>query len=348
MACSLVKDTKEADTSTLRIIGRGFCGTVWAASEKGPAYKREDGGPDRSLRNDFEMHHRVLQSFQEFADLSESPQIRLQIQIPACYDFIKATDQKWWSVNLRKFPPGYMPCNIILSQRIPPFSETIRRLLISNYCPPKIAQQIITSEPNKDCLIRPYLGRRRTQKPHTTSRFTPFSLRNFPLHIDQMESLGIATSDVHQYARIMAETLATMHWIGELDGNDIEFVLAPPNENKTGSFGLEMESSVLGDHSMWVLDFDLCRRMAMDLEGVVQAVAAFWGNDPYYPRPEKDPSLWSVFREHYIQISEDCIAVCEPRAAERRRILSRQFIDLVEQEGKKRKEKGNTASSSVY
>lgn len=83
----------------------------------------------------------------------------------------------------------------------------------------------------------------------------------------------------------------------------------------------------------------------MDSE-VVQAAAAFWRNDPYYPRPEKNISLWSVFRERYIQVSEACGS--EPQAAERRRILSRHFIDLVEQEGKKRKEKENQISSFVY
>lgn len=36
------------------------------------------------------------------------------------------------------------------------------------------------------------------------------------------------TSDLSQYVRAMAEALATMHWVGEIDGNDIEFVLAPP------------------------------------------------------------------------------------------------------------------------
>jgi hypothetical protein len=173
------------------------------------------------------------------------------------------------------------------------------------------------------------------------SKFTAFSLRNYPLHLDQVESLGVTTSEIYQYARAMAETLAMMHWFSEIDGNDIEFVLAPPSEN-----GFKMKSTILGEHSTWVLDFGLCRRMTMVLAGVVQAVAAFWRNDPYYPRPEKDPALWSVFRERYIQVSEACRS--EPQAAERRRTLSRHFIDLVEQEGKKRKEKENQGSSSLY
>ncbi|EKV10735.1 hypothetical protein PDIG_24170 [Penicillium digitatum PHI26] len=183
MASNLLKHAEEADTSTLHTIGHGFCGTVWA-SEAGSAFKREDGGPDRSLRNDFEMHHRTIQSFQKIHTL------QIKVQIPACYDFITITDQKWWSVNHRKFPPGYTsPCNMIQSQRIPPFSDAIRQLIIKKYCPPKIIREITASDPNKDCLVRPYLGRRRTRKPYTTSQFIAFSLRNFPLYLDQFEEL---------------------------------------------------------------------------------------------------------------------------------------------------------------
>ncbi|CAI7585286.1 unnamed protein product [Penicillium glandicola] len=120
-----------------------------------------------------------------------------------------------------------------------------------------------------------------------------------------------------------------MHWVGEVDGNDIEFVLAPPPED---SPGLNIESNALGAHSM---------RMAMDSHGVEQAAAAFWGNDHYYPRSGfgRDLSLWTVFREYYLRITETSIGIVnEPHEAERRRALSRQFIDLVEQEGNTRKE----------
>ena len=39
-----------------RRIGAGFCGSVWAPDQREPfAFKREDGGPGRSLLNDFVM-----------------------------------------------------------------------------------------------------------------------------------------------------------------------------------------------------------------------------------------------------------------------------------------------------
>ncbi|KAJ5785139.1 uncharacterized protein N7503_010351 [Penicillium pulvis] len=351
MACDSFREAEEADafpllqtTSIVHTIGQGFCGTVWA-SEKGPAFKREDGGPDRSLKNEFDMHQRALQSLRKITTL--------QIRIPACYGFIEVNNQKWWVKNHQIFPPGFWaPCNMIQSQRIPPFPGHVRGLLIKNYCPPNLRQEIITSEPNKDCLVRPYLGRRRTKKGYSTSRFTAFSLRNFPLHLDQIETLMTA-NDIMQYARVMAETLAMMHWIGEMDGNDIEFVLAPPvrdscyEKHSEGitraslSNGLKVDSDALGSHSMWALDFDLCRRITMDSKGVQQAAAAFWRNDPYYPRPSKNSeneiALWFAFKEHYLRMSEACIDIActtyEPQEVEKLRALPKQVIGLIEQRG---------------
>ncbi|KAJ5795453.1 uncharacterized protein N7518_003993 [Penicillium psychrosexuale] len=253
----------------LHAIGRGACGTVWAC-ETGPAYKREDGNAARSLQNDFEMHNRVLQSRQTLMNLRKSTQV--EIQIPSCHNFIEPKNKEWWAANLERFPQGYTSCNMIEAQRIPPFGEPTRHLLIQAFCPDEIKQIIIKSEPDQDCTIRLYLGRRRThtQDSKTFSQFRAFSLRNYPLHEDQLEELAITTDDLQQYARTMAEALAMMHWIAGIDANDVEFVLAPCNDNDGGRI-----NNVLGRDSMWMLDFDLCRNMTMDENGVAKAVEAF-------------------------------------------------------------------------
>lgn len=106
------------------------------------------------------------------------------------------------------------------------------------------------------------------------------SFRNFPLRADQMLELGIPFGDMQQYARMMAEALAMLHWVGEVDGDDVEFVLAPPSKPQSPN----TVSNVLGEHTMWRLDYNLCRKISMDVAGMRQAVKAFWRNDPYYPR----------------------------------------------------------------
>ncbi|UKZ78335.1 hypothetical protein TrVFT333_006071 [Trichoderma virens FT-333] len=64
-------------------------------------------------------------------------------------------------------------------------------------------------------------------------------------------------------------------------------------------------------HTMWILDFDLCRDLTLDEKGIEQASNAFWGNDPYYPRPGSvnpaNQRLWSIFEERFIQSSSKAL-----------------------------------------
>ena len=239
---------------------------------------------------------------------------------------------------------GYSPCKTLLSERIPPFPQEVRDFLVDRFCfcaREDLAGEIKASDANRDCLIRPYLGRRRffffgndnnattaatadaaasasgsSNSGVSTSNATKdqtrrpsrkpqvfFSLRNYPLHLDQMEELGLGDGDIKGYARTMAEALAMMHWVAEVDANDVEFVLAPP---RAGEEKRPRWRNVLGEHVMWLLDFDCCRPMAMDEEGVEQAVAAFSRNDPFYPRPGQ--ALWAIFKETYLRISSRIMA----------------------------------------
>ncbi|KAJ5642397.1 hypothetical protein N7490_006397 [Penicillium lividum] len=151
------------DSNPLRKIGQGQCSSVWASSTRGPAFKREDGGPGRSLESDFEMHQRILRSFQRVRNLPEGWDGRIKApsaHIPVCHTFIGIENQDRWSFNLARFPSQYTPCNMIQSQRIPPFAEKTRELLVDTYCCPSeedhaLRDEILMREPNKDCVIRP-------------------------------------------------------------------------------------------------------------------------------------------------------------------------------------------------
>ncbi|KAJ5433521.1 uncharacterized protein N7458_012677 [Penicillium daleae] len=329
-------DHSEDTTPMLQMIGAGFCGTVWAAPDGGSAYKREDGGPFRSLQNDYDMHRRVIQSIQEFSRLNAfSHTTDPQIQVPHCERFITSKDEDWWVFNLQEFPSEYTSCNILQSQRIPTVPEQTRRLLVQTYCPSQVAEDILSSETNQDCLIRPYLGRRRVWRESCTpAPLRGFSLWNFPLHVDQMDDLHISLEDRQQYSRIMARTLAIMHWVGKIDGNDIEFVLAPPNCNHRRK--VDIISNILGEHSVWLLDFDCCRDMSVDEAGVKRAVTAFWRNDPYYPRPIMNPIPWAAFKVEYLETSEVAMGLYDRAEVSKLRGLSKLFIDMVEDQAQAR------------
>lgn len=266
--------------SQLRRIGGGFCGTVWASPIiDSNAFKREDGGPGRSLHNEYRMHSRILQS------LSTNETHDLRICIPSCHQYIPRDDKTWWDRNISSYPTEFqVSCNLLITDRIPPFPVEVRNTIIDKYCPRPLIPSIKASKPDEDCLIRPYLGRRRLAKGQPPSKFHAFSLRNFPLHVDQMEELHI---DAPLYASIMAETLAYLYWTARIDANDVEFVLAPPRHDygATMTTARTIPSPVLGEHCLWLLDFDCCRVMSQDETGVRQAVEAFLKNDPFCPRP---------------------------------------------------------------
>lgn len=311
-----------------RRIGQGFCGTVWASStESGHAYayKREDGGPGRSLHNDYIMHQKVLEIL--------SPN-KSRVGVPGCHQFVYSDDRTWWDKQCSRFPKDFqICCNILITDRIPPFPKVVRDTITNLYCSESLRTSIKSSEPDQDCLIRPYLGRRRRLEKQ--SRFQAFSLRNYPLHADQIEELGL---DSILYARIMAETLADLYWRVHIDANDLEFVLAPTKGNYTNQSGehssnpTTIKSRILGDHVIWILDFDCCKQISMDRIGVEQATRAFYRNDPFYPRPgcknTKDQTLWNAFKDHFIEASEAILGRGSPEAH-----LPALWVYLVEQGG---------------
>ncbi|KAK7224997.1 hypothetical protein V2G26_013000 [Clonostachys chloroleuca] len=279
-------------TKPLRRIGAGHCGSVWATltSNNYPglpiALKREDGSPGRSLRNEFTIQSQVYQGLGS-------------VLVPSPLAFIEKSGN--WNSILAHLPEGFEPCNAMMSELIRPVSDACRQVLAEKYCPQgMLPSQILNSPENEHCLVRIYLGRRRvvsSDKKGHISRF--FSLRNFPLHMDQMEELSLPC-DV--WAKAMGATLATIHWKLRVDGADIEFVLGAHRHTT---------ANTLDESTLWVLDFDCCKPITADSDGLTAIARAFWRNDPYYPRPgtlnEKDRQLWRIFAEEYKRIGKELL-----------------------------------------
>lgn len=167
-----------------RRIGHGACGSVWAIDGSPFAVKRADGSKFRSLSNDFTMHMKALQH------IRSGKQTFRPARVPDCYRLISSTDSSWWQENARSFPAGIGNCTSLLSERIKPLPHAARRLLASLYYPPELLEAILSNKENEDCLVRPYLGRRRQSQAMRQSPIKFFTLRNLPLHTDQLEELN--------------------------------------------------------------------------------------------------------------------------------------------------------------
>ncbi|TKA67090.1 hypothetical protein B0A55_08664 [Friedmanniomyces simplex] len=128
----------------------------------------------------------------------------------------------------------------------------------------------------------------------------------------------------------MADALATIYWDAKIDANDVEFVLAPAGTHPNSQM---WSSQMLGNHTMWILDFDCCNTMSLDQAGIDQAAAAFYRNDPFYPRPasdnDADIALWRVFRPRFLESSRAILGHDST--------LPRMMLDRLEQLGEERR-----------
>ena len=227
-------------------------------------------------------------------------------------------------------------------EHILPLPKVVRDALIDRYCPVQQRNVARTNPENRDCLIRIYLARRRG---NTISSNENFSLRNFEADLSFADDL-IAEKSHHAIA--MAMSLACMHWEARVDGADVEFVLGTAPEdyplaaNEIAKFpprtnSAHIKNSLRRVVQLWLLDFNQVGQITMDDAGITKALAAFWQNDPYFPRPvpestsRDDNALWEIFREAYLDQSSQ---IHNPD--QRRLGLAMRFIKGVEEEAEKR------------
>ncbi|KAF2644984.1 hypothetical protein P280DRAFT_514443 [Massarina eburnea CBS 473.64] len=308
-------------------IGRGDCGSVWAFEGDHECYKREDGGTGRSIVKDQIMHRRVLQR--------DPPAC---IQVPQSFGIAEHTD----TIGRVRFPDGstaYRKYHRM--ERIPAMPKAVRQKLIDMYCPEELQDLVATNRDDEDCLVRPYVGRRRASR---QVRLQRFSLRNYPLHVNQMEELGL---DTHALARILADALAHCHWVAQIDANGIEFVLAPTSAKKENPEPSLFEAFD-GKFAVWMFDYDFCRPMSQDEAGVDEAVHAFYRNDPYYPRPfaygytDEDASLWKTFRTRFLETSRRIFGQRDGVDGVR---LATLLIEKIEEEGRRKSKRASRDTS---
>jgi len=294
------------NNQSFKSIGRGYCAEIFEHPGEHHVHKRAHTPHDLQLWNDY-LHH---QSIYSTINLHRPPQTDLLVPKP--HSYISQDHSQWWASHHNKWPLPSLrePTDLLQMELIPPLPKLVREALITQYCPPEQTAQARADPKNEHCLIRVYLGRRRS--------FTPrgeFSLRNFEADLTILDELKL---DQNSYARAMATALAIMHWNAKTDAADVEFVLGsppstlflsaaeitalPPRTNTETHLASKQRAVHL-----WLLDFNRCSTITMDAAGVAKAVRAFWENDPYYPRPgvvgNGDDELWRDFEEAYVEQS---------------------------------------------
>ncbi|KAK2032698.1 hypothetical protein LX32DRAFT_167694 [Colletotrichum zoysiae] len=321
----------------LEEIGRGQCGTVYGLL--GTTVAKLPNAPVKvdELRADYLMHNRIENAMQKY-----DPGHEISARLPKLGGWHDRESGFWAEYGLLFDSQVQLRESALVSERVLPAPLPVREALVDALFPAVIRrrkQSFLTRTENKNCLIRMYLGRRHTTK--TQDRIQNLKLQNFPLHVNEMEDLGLDTA---QFARLMANTLAIMHWGAMVDGNDVEFILGSsraesrrvsPEEAETmtsrelcEATNFEFNHRVM---EMWLIDFNQCTPIEDDKAGIDKLVKAFIFNDPYYPRPnqsgDRDRELWGVFRKAYLNVSHKLTESSSPEI----------FIARVEMESKQKK-----------
>ncbi|CAG5165295.1 uncharacterized protein ALTATR162_LOCUS6775 [Alternaria atra] len=296
-------------------IGQGQCGTVFGLKGTTMVIKLPNpSNKEDELFVDFQMHKVVWEAFSAFASIHED------IHVPRVGVWVGPKSTHFWDTKAALFPQNVRTPNYgLVSERIYPLPLPVREAIVDALCPEAIKDtksEFLNRIENKNCLVRLYLGRRNDSRKMEARNVR---LRNFPLHVDEMERLGLDTSS---FAMTIAKALAFLHWKAGVDGNDVEFVLGSTpqitgkptkedlliaNKDTAGEmFSTDFEHRTI---SIWLLDFNQCKLFDHDSAGVKKLVEGFWFNDPYYPRPnatdKNDKKLWRLFAEHYIKVSQE-------------------------------------------
>jgi hypothetical protein len=327
----------DASQQRFSIIGKGQCGSIFALKGTQMVVKLPNSANKiEELHSDFRIHRRIHNAFITVFSNHRN------IHIPKPEVWLTSGSEHFWSQNASLFGHDVeVPNYGLVSERIYPLPYPVREAIVNALCPKPIlnARDAFLKHPeNKDCLIRLYLGRRHDNR---ISNPQNIRLRNFPMHVDEMERIGL---DTKRYAKVMAEALAVMHWKAGVDATDVEYVLgsSPMVAGKPSDADVDAaDIDALGklyhtdfEHrtiSLWLLDFNECKQFEHNREGMTRLVRGFWFNDPYFPRPIptniKDEELWYAFSSHYLEVSQELVG---------ENAGPKMFIDGVVEEGKKR------------
>ena len=191
--------------TSFREIGRGSIGKVFEQPGSVWAFKALLIDRIEKLWNNYLIHLRIQESFDTLGTLSG------QVEVPRVAWFANEAS-KFWDDNLEFFPndPTFprRPREILCMERVFPLPEPVRHALIDMFCNPTNSTAAKAHPANKDCLVKLFLGRKRFGSSRPGGSMF-FSLRNYKLHIDQVQSLQL---DAEEYAKSMAGAPAVLHW----------------------------------------------------------------------------------------------------------------------------------------
>ncbi|KAJ5720198.1 hypothetical protein N7493_007076 [Penicillium malachiteum] len=279
--------TKSPHLQEINQIGIGMQGAVFEQVGHPLVFKKEIPGNEHlstNLRHEFTIHRAFL--------------LHCRVWVPKPFQFIaQSQDHEFLQNTFSKLPQKYrVPSDVVKMERILPLPKVIRRALINQcYCHGKQLknteiESVLQDTANKHCLARVYLGKKcGTFHPETL-------LRNIPLYLDMMESVGIDTLGL---ATMMGKAYVILHWGAGVDGDDVELVLGSA---ATGSSSPDFQHREI---RLDLLDFGQCTMVDFDQDPDIiyqpfKGAMVTGDNQDFIPRPTS-PALFTAFKEGYLE-----------------------------------------------
>lgn len=317
-------------------IGSGNCGVIYDMLNASRVIKKQttnyvlNDTRTHNLWQESKMHRKVFRALTR-ANVSD-------MSVPILDGYLGLnTEPKayvaWWRENGHRFPDRPRKLSPVMqTERITPLPLEIRNQVLDQFCNPMVKQMARTSVRSKHCLMAPLLGSRRgsnDEGDHMRAYEDVRDLRNFDLHVDQMETLHM---DILKYCRTYAQALALMHYSANIDANGVKFRLGSrpqrTDQNTSDASRQASQSSNKPKSSntqlahLWLFNFDKCNRLQSGPELMDQMVQGFISNPkPYWPRPRHDDQgtnpadkcYWRYFSREYIKFARQFTRTVFPR-----------------------------------
>ncbi|OAP55914.1 hypothetical protein AYL99_10066 [Fonsecaea erecta] len=236
----------------------------------------------------------------------------LHVHIPFPHVLILAHSTNCWAQCSPPFPLDEtdfcVPSPNLQAERIPSLRQAVRHDLVDKFCTAESAQVAMKTDPAKGiCLLRLYLGRRTS----TPDNCQNFQIHDFPCYLDQMTTLGL---DTHYIAAQIGRALAVLHFETRVDRRIRGGRRASGGGDSLGGdhlvLGLQpVPTRILCSRRRWAPNLYLARTNLEHYHqhhchhterplGTIKCIAAYFANDPYFPRPHQ-PELWTIFSRTY-------------------------------------------------
>jgi len=206
------------DHSLRRItqIGQGLQATIYEQLGLRPVFKKEkpsNSALRTNLLNEYRIHAHMEAAWREYGGLVGSEMLvpRLEGYSPASGTVVGVEveargGEGFWGQGMGLSEGDECSTAVVGMERIYPLPKVVRRALVAEfYGGEEDKEEVLGYGPNKHCLVRPYSGLKRPPPPPRGE----FTLRNFPLYLDDMERLGV---DLGYLIREVAKGFALMHW----------------------------------------------------------------------------------------------------------------------------------------